>query len=148
MAFLFTHEWIANLVLKKFKKKKWISNYNNIDDYFFGAIAPDIRYITNSDRSLTHLVNNNDSILDEFKNKKNYSKAFLAGYETHLITDDAWSNQKNWIKESIYEFYKINPDDLKQKFTLYFLVDDYFQGEANWLFPLNCSANIIRANSQ
>jgi len=47
MAGLLTHEWIANLVLKKLSKRDFISKDENIDDYFFGAIAPDIRYINN-----------------------------------------------------------------------------------------------------
>jgi len=145
MAFLFTHEWIAKLVLAKLRKRNVISGYNDIDDYFFGATAPDIRYTNNSDRSLTHRVEKKDSIFEISQSSK-YSKAFLAGYETHLIVDDAWSNRKGWLDKSIYEFYNINANNSAQKFALYFLVDDYFQAEANWFFPFECAGNIIRAN--
>ena len=54
MAGLFAHELIAKLVLKKVSKRDFISRYENVDDYFFGAIAPDIRYINNSSREITH----------------------------------------------------------------------------------------------
>ncbi|MEW6294838.1 MAG: hypothetical protein AB1467_00900 [Candidatus Diapherotrites archaeon] len=145
MSFLFTHEWIAKLVLGKLKKKALISNYNNIDDYFFGAIAPDIRYINNSSRTLTHEIEGKYSIFETSKKNK-YSKAFLAGFETHLVVDDAWSNREKWLDESIYEFYSVNANNLAQKFALYFLVDDYFQSEAYWFFPFECAGNIFRAN--
>lgn len=135
MAFLFTHEWIAKLALQKIKKKKFISNYSNIDDYFFGAIAPDIRYVNNSLQNVTHRP--------VAENKKS---SFAAGFETHLIVDDAWSNKTGWVDKSLYEFYGVNVNDPKQKFALYFLVDDYFQSEASWLFPLECAGYILRAN--
>lgn len=145
MAFLFAHEWIAKLVLQKIKNKEIISDYNNIDDYFFGAIVPDIRYVNNSDRELTHKIKGQDSVLKVFS-ENTYSKALLAGYETHLIVDVAWSNEKNWLNESIYEFYNIDANDPKQKYALYLLVDDYFQSEADWLFPLECAGYMLRAN--
>lgn len=145
VAFLFTHEWIAKLVLSKLKKRALISNYDHIDDYFFGAIAPDIRYINNSSRELTHEIEGKHSVF-ETSNKDKYPRAFLAGFETHLIVDDAWSNSEKWMNESIYEFYNVNVNNLAQKFALYFLVDDYFQSEANWFFPFECAGNILRSN--
>ncbi|MFH1240325.1 MAG: zinc dependent phospholipase C family protein [Candidatus Diapherotrites archaeon] len=145
MAFLFTHEWMAKLILSRLKKKSIISNYDNIDDYFFGAIAPDIRYINSTDRNITHEVEGKQSIF-EISNADKYSKAFLAGFETHLIVDDVWSNDKNWSDKSIYEFYNVDANNIAQKFALYLLIDDYFQGEADWFFAFESAGNIFRSN--
>lgn len=145
MAFLFTHIWAANLVLKKLKKRQFISRFENIDDYLFGAIAPDIRYINNSPREITHKPYGENSLFKALK-ASSTSMPFIAGYETHLIVDAAWSNEKKWLKESIYEYYKVNPNVPVQKFALYALVDDYFQAEADWVFPLVCAGNVLRAN--
>lgn len=145
MAGFFTHMWIANLVLKELKNKNFLSSFENIDDYFFGSIAPDIRYVANSTRDITHQPYGNDSLFEALK-ASTTSMPFIAGYEVHLITDFAWSNDKKWRNESIYEHYHIDSNNLVQKFTLYGLADDYFQAEADWYFPLICAGNILRAN--
>lgn len=145
MAFLLTHCYIAKEVLKKLKKRSLVSNHNNIDDYYFGAIAPDIRYVNNSPREFTHNPKGNDSVLEYLKNS-DYSKAFLAGYETHLITDKVWSNSAGWIDKSIYEFYKVNPEDAGKKFSLYFAVDRYFKSKADWYNRYEFSGNVFRSD--
>ncbi|MDO8538473.1 MAG: hypothetical protein Q7S21_06315 [archaeon] len=71
---------------------------------------------------------------------------FIAGYETHLIVDIVWANDENWMDESIYEHYNVNPNDPMQKFALYALVDDYFQAESDWFFSTTSIGNIMRAN--
>ena len=144
MAGFLAHEWIANLVFQKLKRKNFITQSGNLDDYFFGAIAPDIRYIANSPRDITHKPFGNESLFEALKSSST-SAAFVAGYEVHLITDIAWSNDKKWLDESIYEHYKINPNQNVPKFTLYGLVDDYFQAEADTSFPLECSERVMRA---
>ena len=133
MAGLFAHEWIANLVLKKLSKRNFISSYENIDDYFFGAIAPDIRYISNTLRDVTHKPFGEDSIFKALK-MSSLSMPFMAGYETHLVVDSTWFNDNGLLGASIYEHYGLSANDSIQKFSLYLLVDDYFQGEADWLF--------------
>ena len=145
MAGFFTHVWIANLVVQRLKRKQFISKFENIDDYFFGSIAPDIRYAANSPRQQTHKPFGKDMLIDALK-ASTTSMPFAAGYDVHLITDMAWSNDKNWLSESIYENYGIDPNNLIQKFTLYGLVDDYFQGESDWVFPISSAGNIIRAD--
>ncbi len=145
MAGLFAHVWIANLVLQKLSKRGFISSYENIDDYFFGAIAPDIRYINNSGRDITHRPWGEKSIFEALKISST-SMPFIAGYETHLIADSTWANDNGAMGESIYENYGINANDPIQKYSLYLAVDDYFQGEADWLFPFECAGNILRAN--
>jgi hypothetical protein len=145
MAGLFTHVWIANLVMQKLKRKQFISQFENIDDYFFGAIAPDIRYVANSPRQQTHKPFGKDTLIDALK-ASTPSMPFVAGYDVHLITDMTWSNDKNWLDQSIYEKYGIDSNNPLQKFALYGLVDDYFQAEADWFFPIQCAGNIIRAN--
>jgi hypothetical protein len=145
MAGFLTHEWIAYLILKKVKIKKYLSEFDNIDDYFFGAVAPDIRYILNTGRELTHQPTGKESLFEALKSST-LSTPFVAGYETHLITDQTWSNEENWMNESIYEHYHIDPNNLIQKLTLYGLVDDYFQAKADWFFPIMCAGNIARAN--
>ena len=145
MAGWLTHEWIANLVLKKLNIKKFISRSENIDDFYFGAIAPDIRYVANSPRSQTHKPFGKDTLIDALK-MSSTSTPFVAGYDIHIITDMAWTNEKSWLNESIYEHYHVNPNNPIEKFTLYGLVDDYFQAEADWFFPLSCAGNIIRSD--
>ena len=91
MAGLFTHVWIANLVLKELSKRDFISRSENIDDYFFGAAAPDIRYINNSPREITHKPKGENSIFEALK-VSSTSMPFMVGYETHLIVDGTWAN--------------------------------------------------------
>ncbi len=145
MAGLFAHELIAKLVLKKVSKRAFISRCENVDDYFFGAIAPDIRYINNSSREITHKPKGKDSIFEALK-ASSVSMPFMAGYETHLIVDDTWSNDNKTMDKSIYEHFGLNASDPIQKFSLYLLVDDYFQGESSWFFQFECAGNILRAN--
>jgi len=145
MAGLFAHELIAKLVLKKIFKRAFISRYENVDDYFFGAIAPDIRYINNSSREITHEPKGKDSIFEALKISST-SMPFMVGYETHLIVDDTWSNDNKTMDKSIYEYYGLNASDPVQKFSLYLLVDDYFQGESDWFFQFESAGNILRAN--
>lgn len=135
MAGLFVHVWIANLVLQKLSKKGFISSPENIDDYFFGSVAPDIRYISGSARDVTHRPKGEKSIFEALK-VSSVSMPFMAGYETHLVVDGTWSNENKSLAKSIYEYYGVNVNDPIQKFSLYLAVDDYFQGEAEWLFPL------------
>ncbi len=145
MAGLFTHEWIAKLALEKLSRRGFISSYENIDDYFFGAIAPDIRYIANSQRDVTHRPLGKHSIFQAFP-VSSTSIPFMAGYETHLIVDSTWANDNGELGRSIYANYGINQNEPIQKFGLYLAVDDYFQGEADWLFQFECAGNILRAN--
>lgn len=145
MAGLLTHAWVAYLALQKLSKKSAISKNENIGDYFFGSVAPDIRYMSKLDRDVTHHPHGEKSIFEALK-VSNFSFAFMAGYETHLVTDDTWSNDNGFMSESIYRHFNIDANNPIQKFSLYFLVDDYFQGEASSLFPLPVSFNILRAN--
>lgn len=144
MAGLFAHVWIASLVLKRLSKKNFISRYENIDDYFFGAIAPDIRYVVNTPRDLTHKPIGENSIFEALR-ISSVSMPFMAGYETHLVVDDTWSNENKSMEKSVYEYYGIDVNNSIQKYSLYLLVDDYFQGEADWLFPIISAGNIFRA---
>src|SRR3989344_7550816 len=145
MAGLLTHEWIANLVLKKLSKRNFITEHENIDDYFFGTIAPDIRYINNVPREVTHRPKGEKSIFDALK-MSSTSMPFIAGFETHLIVDDTWSNDNKAMGKSIYDYYGINVNNSIQKYSLYLLVDDYFQGEADWFFQFASAGNILRAD--
>ncbi|MFH1391663.1 MAG: zinc dependent phospholipase C family protein [Candidatus Diapherotrites archaeon] len=145
MAGLLTHEWIANLVMKKLSKINFISKHENIDDYFFGAIAPDIRYIHNTPREKTHKPKGEQSIFEALKTSST-SMPFIAGFETHLIVDSVWANDNQSMEKSIYENYKVNPNNTVEKLALYLVVDDYFQGEADWFFQFQCAGNILRAN--
>ncbi len=145
MAGLLTHAWIAHLVLQKLSKKDFISKSENIDDYFFGSVAPDIRYLSNSSRGITHRPHGEKSIFEALK-VNSYSAPFMADYETHLVTDDTWSNDNGLLSESVYKRFNIDANNLVQKLGLYLVVDDYFQGEADWFFPLGVAGNVLRAN--
>src|SRR3989344_7229653 len=118
MAGLLTHEWIAHLVLKKLSKRGFISKYENIDDYFFGAAAPDIRYINNSPREITHKPKGENSIFEALK-VSSTSMPFMAGYETHLIVDSTWANDNNTMGKSIYDNYGLNANIPAQKYALF-----------------------------
>lgn len=145
MAGLLTHEWIANLVLKKLSKRDFISRFENIDDYFFGAIGPDIRYINNSPREKTHNPKGRKSVFEAMKTSE-ASLPFMVGFETHLIVDSIWANDNHARGKSIYENYGFSANNSIQKYALYLLVDDYFQGEADWFFQFQSAGNILRAN--
>ncbi|HZX34640.1 MAG TPA: zinc dependent phospholipase C family protein [archaeon] len=145
MAGLLTHEWISNWVLKKLSKRNFISKFENIDDYFFGAIAPDIRYINNTPRETTHKPNGEKSIFEAMK-VSSTSMPFIAGFETHLVVDSVWANDNQVMGKSIYENYGFDVNNPIQKYGLYLAVDDYFQGEADWFFQFQCAGNILRAN--
>lgn len=145
---LFVHEWIAELVLKKISKRDYISKPQNVADYFFGAIAPDIRYVANVNRDFTHKPRGQKSIFEALS-RSSISMPFLAGYETHLIADMVWSNETFYgeksLSESVYEHYRVDVNNDIQKYALYLLVDDYFQGEAGLGFQFSVSSNVFRA---
>lgn len=146
MAFWFTHALIAFTALQKLERKSEFSSFEQIDDYLFGAVAPDIRYVKNADRGITHLPSGKKSAFEAFRGK-NFSDAFIAGYESHLVCDRIWAGEHKWLLEkSVYEHFKISPTDVAQKFSLYFFVDDYFQGKSNWLYPMLFAGNVFRAN--
>jgi len=86
-----------------------------------------------------------DSIFEAIQTSST-SMPFMAGYETHLIVDNTWSNNNETLDKSIYEYYGLDANDTVQKFSLYLLVDDYFQGESDWFFQFECAGNILRAN--
>ncbi|MBU0662753.1 zinc dependent phospholipase C family protein, partial [Candidatus Micrarchaeota archaeon] len=144
MAFWFTHALVAFKALQKLKGKEF-SSFEQIDDYLFGSVAPDIRYLTKVDRRVTHEPFGKKSAFEAFKGK-DCSEAFIAGYESHLVCDEVWSGEHGGLDISIYDFFKADPGNVVAKFSLYFFVDDYFQGQSNWLFPLIFSGNVFRAN--
>ncbi len=146
MAFWYTHALVAFKVLQKLKKKVEFSSFEQIDDYLFGSVAPDIRYLKNVNREITHEPFGNASAFEAFKGK-NCSEAFVAGYESHLVCDRVWAGEyKALLDKGVCDFFKVNPNNLLEKFGLYFFVDDYFQGQSNWLFPLLFAGNVFRAN--
>ena len=142
---MFTHCYLAEKVIKKIKKKSLLLDFNNIDDYYFGAIAPDIRYMNNSNRDITHIPFGQRNVLNNQKFAK-YSSSFIAGYQTHLIVDDIWSGKDSSNGNSIYDVFGVDVNNVVQKFTLYWLVDDYFQSKSNIFFQLGAVSNIIRSD--
>lgn len=146
MAFWFTHALVAFTALQKLEKQSGFSSFDQIDDYLLGSVAPDIRYLKNVSRHITHEPFGKKSAFEAFEGRK-CSEAFLAGYESHLVCDRVWAGEyKELLEKNVYEFFNVNPNNLAQKFSLYFFVDDYFQGESNWLFPLIFAGNVFRAN--
>ncbi|MFH1586666.1 MAG: hypothetical protein ABID38_02320 [Candidatus Diapherotrites archaeon] len=145
MAFWFTHALVAFGALQKLEKKDEFSSFEQIDDYLFGAVAPDIRYLGDRGRNATHEPFGGKSAFEAFHGK-NCSAAFLSGYESHLVCDKIWGGESEELKESVYDFFNLNPSNLAEKFSLYFFVDDYFQGQGNWFYPLLFAGNVFRAN--
>lgn len=128
----FTHIYIASKVLEKLGKyeSNLISSYENIDDYFWGGVAPDIRYMRKGmDRRVTHKPLGKESIFSSFCEPK----AFLAGYQSHLEADNVWVN-------TIKKNFEINSDI--KNLTAYGIVDDYFQGKVFWFFPWIAASQI------
>ncbi len=76
----------------------------NLPAYIFGSTAPDIRAITKKDRSVYHFVALDFSEVGEgpknltreypswsdLSTKSAESRAFIAGYVSHLILDETW----------------------------------------------------------
>lgn len=140
LAGLFTHCLVANQVLEELPKsyRNYFSKPENIDDYYFGSIAPDIRYTDLSlKRNVTHEPFGVNSGFEAFK----ASSAFVAGYECHLKTDDAWDGEGG-----IAEFFSIDVNKIEQKLALYYFVDAYFKEKNSWFLPMMFSGNILRAN--
>ena len=56
MAGWFTHLLIAQRALEKLPKSKHklISGFAQFDDYLFGSIAPDVRYVQKVNRDISH----------------------------------------------------------------------------------------------
>ena len=77
---------------------------NNLGSYLLGSCSPDIRIITHGDRGDTHFVSLDNQLLGEgtrnlFKaypaladaaSLSERTQAFLAGYISHLMADEAW----------------------------------------------------------
>lgn len=136
----FAHCLVAHKVLEKLPKsyKKYFAEHENIDDYYFGSIAPDIRYTDLAlNRKVTHEPFGVNSGFEAFK----ASSAFVAGYECHLVVDGVWDGDGG-----IAEFFSIDVNKIEQKLALYYFVDAYFKEKNNWLMPVTFSANILRAN--
>lgn len=134
----FTHAYIASKALNRLKKyeNELISSHENIDDYFWGSVAPDIRYLRpGMDRDFTHRPFSKQSIFRSFSEPK----AFLVGYQCHLEADRVWSKH---IKKD----FGINSQT--KNLIAYAIVDDYFQGKAGWIFPWVASGQVSRANNE
>lgn len=137
MAGWFAHLLVAQRVLEKLpqSKRSFLSGFSQLDDYLFGSIAPDIRYVSKVDASLTHKPFGKESAFAAFNTKT----PFVAGYETHLIADDKWAD--------IVKFFKVDTTKEEQKFALYFGIDRYLQLKSGWLSPIAFSGNIARADN-
>lgn len=98
---LYFHLSVANEAAKRIKNPEV---RNNISSYLLGSTLPDIHLITDGRREMTHFFSLNktppfDSIrslfhahpeLAENNHLDDSSKASLAGYISHLITDEVW----------------------------------------------------------
>jgi len=137
MAGWFAHLLVAQRVLEKLpeSKRSFLSQFSQLDDYLFGSIAPDVRYAANIDASVTHKPLGKWSAFSAFEAKT----PFVAGYETHLITDEKWKD--------IVKFFKVDITKEEQKFALYFGVDRYLQLKSGWFSSISFSGNIARADN-
>lgn len=98
---LYFHLSVANEAAKKIKSPVV---QNNLSSYLLGSTLPDIHLITDGRREMTHFFALNktppfDSIRSLFQahpelvknaHLDDSSKASLAGYLSHLITDEVW----------------------------------------------------------
>ena len=122
MALWFVHAFLANELLNALpsKLKSSLLQKGPSADYFFGAVAPDIRYFGSMNRDVTHAPFCKKSAFEAFR----IATPFTAGYEVHLITDDVWNS-------TVVKKLKVNLNNPAEKFALYFLLDDYLQGKAS-----------------
>ena len=136
MAGWFTHLLVAFRALEKLPKSKraLLSDFTHFDDYLFGSVAPDVRYVSNVNASITHRPFGKKSAFKAF----NSMTPFVAGYEMHLITDKLWADMASSLK--------VDVNKNEQKFALYFGVDRYFQLKSDWFLPIVFSGNVIRAD--
>jgi hypothetical protein len=56
----------------------------NRKTYYWGAVAPDIRYLANMRREQTHLGLER---INELKSYYPHLRSFLSGYQVHILTD-------------------------------------------------------------
>lgn len=75
---IYSHIIIASDIVASIKP-------DNLHDYYWGAVIPDIRYLTGSQREKTHLGLNQ---LVEFSHRYPQCDDFLAGYMVHCLADE------------------------------------------------------------
>lgn len=93
------------------------------NDFYLGAIMPDVRYFTKQPRNKTHFSIEH---LNHIKSDIEVSQSFFLGYSVHLLIDDIWYNPMTLqyfkamlpfvfrnkisikIMEAIFEFYCLN----------------------------------------
>lgn len=140
---LYFHLSVANEAAKRIKSSVV---GNNISSYLLGSTLPDIHLITDGRREMTHFFSLNktppfDSIQSLFQAhpelvKDNYlddsSKASLAGYLSHLITDEVWITD-------IYRPY-FGPDSPLNSDPMANILDRAFQYELDCRERLNKKA--------
>jgi hypothetical protein len=66
-------------------KLEAIVNPENIQEYYWGAIAPDIRYLAAMQRQQTHIPSQR---IVEFISQYPHLKSFLQGYLVHCLSDE------------------------------------------------------------
>ena len=66
-------------------KLEAIVNPENLQEYYWGAIAPDIRYLSAMQRQQTHISSQK---IIEFISEYPHLKSFLQGYWVHCLSDE------------------------------------------------------------
>jgi len=61
------------------------------DNFYLGAISPDIRYFTKRPREQYHVSLER---LDELVSQSDVSESFVLGYRVHLIIDELWYTEE------------------------------------------------------
>lgn len=61
------------------------------DEFYLGAISPDMRYFTRRPREQYHISLER---LDELVLQSNASESFVLGYKVHLIVDEIWYTEE------------------------------------------------------
>lgn len=119
----------SHLVLAKiFLEKNYFGNSLeelDLNNFYFGAVSPDIGYFSGIERKITHFYEDNPK---DFFDEGTFSKnSFLKGYLYHLNIDNVWK-YKIRLKKTINieensKIYKYLDEFLKNKFNVDF---DYF----------------------
>ena len=116
MAGWFTHLLIADAVAEKMgAKPAFLAEEPSLNDFIFGSIAPDVRYMAAVEKKETHVPNGDRNAFRVFKS----NPAFAAGYQIHLIADQNWGE--------VVDFFGLKNSSRADTFGLNFGVDRFFQ---------------------
>lgn len=99
----------------------------NLDEFYWGAVAPDIRYLAYIQREKTHI---SQECIDEYEARYPHLRSFLLGYRVHVLTDQVDINRMIRSTFPVNVITKIRRKPISQQQTT-MLVEMYYLRTAN-----------------